>query len=223
MVSDSNCWLIAADWRQYFFIKYRNLPPETIGVPPLARAIVPSGTARKATGDLRRLRPVGQTAAGLVVILDFRRPLSRGRWIPGRKAAGDLRRLRPVGQTGLRVEVILRLPEAALQGASAVPQARRARGTEDGRHQAFHRTFPGTPGEWPPEVLESLQPEAQSAWQATTAGGPPLLFVRVSTPTSPQNYNLCTEAATCKARSSPIFYRKQSIKKYPTHLKILPV
>ncbi|MGO5551328.1 hypothetical protein ACTQW9_18985, partial [Lachnospiraceae bacterium LCP19S3_B12] len=51
MVSDSNCWLIAADWRQYFFIKYRNLPPETIGVPLLARAIVPSGTARKAAGD----------------------------------------------------------------------------------------------------------------------------------------------------------------------------
>ena len=151
MVSDSNHWLIAADWRQYFFIKYRNLPPETIGVPPLARAIVPSGTARKAAGDLRRLRPDGQTSAGLLVIL--------------------------------------RLPEAALQGASAVPQARRARGTEDGRHQAFHRTFPGTPGEWPPEVLESLQPEAQSAQQATTAGGPPLLFVRVSTPTSPQNRN----------------------------------
>ena len=79
MVSNSNYWLIAADWRQYFFIKYRNLPPETIGVPPLARAIVPSGTARKAAGDLRRLRPVGQTSAGLLVILDFRRPLSRGR------------------------------------------------------------------------------------------------------------------------------------------------
>ncbi|MGO5550470.1 hypothetical protein ACTQW9_14550 [Lachnospiraceae bacterium LCP19S3_B12] len=79
MVSDSNHWLIAADWRQYFFIKYRNLPPETIGVPPLARAIVPSGTARKAAGDLRRLRPDGQTSAGLLVILDFRKPLSRGR------------------------------------------------------------------------------------------------------------------------------------------------
>ena len=38
-------------------------------------------------------------------------------------------------------------------------------------------------------MLELLQPEAQSAWQATTAGGPPLLFVRVSTPTSPQNRN----------------------------------
>ena len=69
MVSNSNYWLIAADWRQYFFIKYRNLPPETIGVPPLARAIVPSGTARKAAGDLRRLRPDGQTSAGLLVIL----------------------------------------------------------------------------------------------------------------------------------------------------------
>ena len=79
MVSDSNQRLIVAYWRQYFFIEYRNLPPETIGVPPLARAIVPSGTARKAAGDLRRLRPVGQTSAGLLVILDFRRPLSRGR------------------------------------------------------------------------------------------------------------------------------------------------
>ena len=144
MVSDSNQRLIVAYWRQYFLIEYRNLPPETIGVPPLARAIVPSGTARKAAGDLRRLRPDGQTSAGLLVILDFRRPLSRG--------------------------------------ASAVLQARRARGTEDGRHQAFHRTFPGTPGEWPSEVLESLQPEAQSARQAATAGALPLLFVRVSTP-----------------------------------------
>ena len=79
MVSDSNQRLIVAYWRQYFFIEYRNLPPETIGVPPLARAIVPSGTARKAAGELRRLRPVGQTSAGLLVILDFRRPLSRGR------------------------------------------------------------------------------------------------------------------------------------------------
>ena len=78
MVSDSNQRLIVAYWRQYFFIEYRNLPPETIGVPPLARAIVPSGTARKAAGELRRLRPVGQTSAGLLVILDFRRPLSRG-------------------------------------------------------------------------------------------------------------------------------------------------
>ena len=68
MVSDSNHWLIAADWRQYFFIKDRNLPPEIIGVPPLARAIVPTGTARKATGDLRRLRPVGQTSAGLLLL-----------------------------------------------------------------------------------------------------------------------------------------------------------
>ena len=79
MVSDSNRRLIVAYWRQYFFIEYRNLPPETIGVPPLARAIVPSGTARKASGDLRRLRPAGQTSAGLLVILDFRRPFSRGR------------------------------------------------------------------------------------------------------------------------------------------------
>ena len=79
MVSNSNYWLIAADWRQYFFIKYRNLPPETIGVPPLARAIVPSGTARKASGDLRRLRPVGQTSAGLLVVLAFRRLLAGGR------------------------------------------------------------------------------------------------------------------------------------------------
>ena len=79
MVSDSNHWLIAADWRQYFFIKYRNLPPETIGVPPLARAIVPSGTARKAAGDLRRLRPDGQTSAGLLVVLAFRRLLAGGR------------------------------------------------------------------------------------------------------------------------------------------------
>ena len=79
MVTDSNHWLIAADWRQYFFIKYRNLPPETIGVPPLARAIVPSGTARKAAGELRRLRPVGQTSAGLLVVLAFRRLLAGGR------------------------------------------------------------------------------------------------------------------------------------------------
>ena len=50
MVSDSNHWMIVAWWRQYFFIEYRNLPSETIGVPPLARAIVPSGTARKAAG-----------------------------------------------------------------------------------------------------------------------------------------------------------------------------
>ena len=69
MVSNSNYWLIAADWRQYFFIKYRNLPPETIGVPPLARAIVPSGTARKAAGDLRRLRPARQTGLRVEVIL----------------------------------------------------------------------------------------------------------------------------------------------------------
>ena len=79
MVSNSNQWLIATDWRQYFFIEYRNLPSETIGVPPLARAIVPSGTARKATGDLRRLRPVGQTSAGLLVVLAFRRLLAGGR------------------------------------------------------------------------------------------------------------------------------------------------
>ncbi|QNM07294.1 hypothetical protein [Wansuia hejianensis] len=79
MVSNSNQWLIATDWRQYFFIEYRNLPSETIGVPPLARAIVPSGTARKAAGELQGLRPDGQTSAGLLVILDFRRPLSRGR------------------------------------------------------------------------------------------------------------------------------------------------
>ena len=61
------------DWRQYFFIEFRNLPSVTIGVPPLASAIVPSGTARKASGDLRRLRPVGQTSAGLLVVLAFRR------------------------------------------------------------------------------------------------------------------------------------------------------
>ena len=33
MVSVSNRRLIVAYWRQYFFIEYRNLPPETIGVP----------------------------------------------------------------------------------------------------------------------------------------------------------------------------------------------
>ena len=32
---------------------FPDLPPETIEVPPLARAIVPSGTARKAAGELR--------------------------------------------------------------------------------------------------------------------------------------------------------------------------
>ena len=79
MVTDSNQRLIVAYWRQYFFIEYRNLPPETIGVPPLARAIVPSGTARKAAGELRRLRPVGQTSAGLLVVLAFRRLLAGGR------------------------------------------------------------------------------------------------------------------------------------------------
>ena len=68
MVSDSNYWLIAADWRQYFFIKYRNLPPETIGVPPLARAIVPSGTARKAAGDLQRSAQQAATAEGLLLL-----------------------------------------------------------------------------------------------------------------------------------------------------------
>ena len=79
MVTDSNHWLIVAWWRQYFFIAYHNLPSETIGVPPLARAIVPSGTARKAAGDLRRLRPAGQTSAGLLVVLAFRRLLAGGR------------------------------------------------------------------------------------------------------------------------------------------------
>ena len=78
MVTDSNHWLIVAWWRQYFFIAYQNLPSETIGVPPLARAIVPSGTARKAAGDLQGLRPAGQTSAGLLVVLAFRRLLSGG-------------------------------------------------------------------------------------------------------------------------------------------------
>ena len=78
MVTDSNHWLIVAWWRQYFFIAYQNLPSETIGVPSLARAIVPSVTARKAAGDLRRLRPVGQTSAGLLVVLAFRRLLAGG-------------------------------------------------------------------------------------------------------------------------------------------------
>ena len=76
MVTDSNHWLIVAWWRQYFFIAYQNLPSETIGVPPLARAIVPSGTARKAAGDLQGLRPAGQTSAGLLVVLAFRRLLA---------------------------------------------------------------------------------------------------------------------------------------------------
>ena len=49
------------------------------GFSPLARATVPSETARKAAGELQGLRPDGQTSAGLLVILDFRRPLSRGR------------------------------------------------------------------------------------------------------------------------------------------------
>ena len=62
-----------------FLIKYRNLPPETIGVPPLAKDIVPSGTARKAAGDLQGLRPAGQTSAGLLVVLAFRRLLAGGR------------------------------------------------------------------------------------------------------------------------------------------------
>ena len=79
MVTDSNHWLIVAWWRQYFFIAYQNLPSETIGVPPLARAIVPSGTARKAAGDLQGLRPAGQTSAGLLVVLAFRRLLAGGR------------------------------------------------------------------------------------------------------------------------------------------------
>ena len=79
MVSDSNHWLIVAWWRQYFFIAYQNQPSETIGVPPLARAIVPSGTARKAAGDLLGLRPAGQTSAGLLVVLAFRRLLAGGR------------------------------------------------------------------------------------------------------------------------------------------------
>ena len=48
------------------------------GFPPLARANLPSGTARKAAGDLRRLRPVGQTSAGLLVVLAFRRLLAGG-------------------------------------------------------------------------------------------------------------------------------------------------
>ena len=63
MVSASNQRMIVAYWRQYFFIEYRNLPPETIGVPPLARAIIPSGIARKAAGELQGLRPAGQSSA----------------------------------------------------------------------------------------------------------------------------------------------------------------
>ena len=58
-------------------IKIYRLRPS--GFQPLARAIVPSGTARKASGDLRRLRPVGQTSAGLLVVLAFRRLLAGGR------------------------------------------------------------------------------------------------------------------------------------------------
>ncbi|RHV83830.1 hypothetical protein DXA96_19725 [Lachnospiraceae bacterium OF09-33XD] len=46
----------------------------------------------------------------------------------------------------------------------------------------FWATYPGPSGEEPPESLELLQPEAQSARQAAAAGGLPLLFVRVSTP-----------------------------------------
>ena len=79
MISASNYWLIAANWRQYFFIEFLYLLSETIWVPPLTSAIVPSGTARKAAGDLRRLRPAGQTSAGLLVVLAFRRLLAGGR------------------------------------------------------------------------------------------------------------------------------------------------
>ena len=69
MISASNYWLIAANWRQYFFIEFLYLLSETIWVPPLTSAIVPSGTARKAAGDLRRLRPAGQTGLRVEVIL----------------------------------------------------------------------------------------------------------------------------------------------------------
>ena len=86
MISASNYWLIAANWRQYFFIEFRNLPSVTIGVPPLASAIVPSGTARKASGDLRRLRPAGQTGLRVEGVLSIpTAPLRRDRGKSPRK------------------------------------------------------------------------------------------------------------------------------------------
>ena len=45
--------------RQYFFAEFQILPPETLGVPPLARATVTSGTARKAAGDRQAAAPGG--------------------------------------------------------------------------------------------------------------------------------------------------------------------
>ena len=43
------------------------------GFTPLARATIPSEAVRKAAGGLQRFRPGGQTSAGLLVVLAFRR------------------------------------------------------------------------------------------------------------------------------------------------------
>ena len=79
MVTDSNHWLIVTYWRQYFFVCSKAYRLRPSGFLPLARATVPSGTARKAAGELPGLRPAGQTSAGLLVVLAFRRLLAGGR------------------------------------------------------------------------------------------------------------------------------------------------
>ena len=48
------------------------------GFTPLARATIPSEAVRKAAGGLQRFRPGGQTSAGLLVVLAFRRLLAGG-------------------------------------------------------------------------------------------------------------------------------------------------
>ena len=50
MVTDSNQRLIVAYWRQYFFIKYRNLPPDTIRVPTPGESHCTVWNSQKSSG-----------------------------------------------------------------------------------------------------------------------------------------------------------------------------
>ena len=65
MVSASNYWPIGASIVLLNTNFYRLRPS---GFPPLARAIVPSGTARKAAGDLQRSAQQAAAAGGLPLL-----------------------------------------------------------------------------------------------------------------------------------------------------------
>ena len=119
------------------------------GFTPLARATIPSEAVRKAAGGLQRFRPGGQTSAGLLVVLAFRRLLAGGRKLclqhnfRGVRSSenigflGDLPRSLRRGAVGM-----LRTPSTR---SPVCPAGRSRRRSPDAFRQGIHYLATNTP------------------------------------------------------------------------------